>query len=457
LTEQSQHRRRRRWPLIVAALVAVIIVAVVGAVGWWFTGGAEYWARSRWQPPKEALLSPMGVRPVPGWKTTIAELGLPPGSTLTSGEPKAGPLSPIIESSGNRAYLLATSPSPTAPQWWLSGIDAGDGHALFRPIPLSTTMAAPHCFLNGASVVCISEDQQAATAWVIDGQTGNLTYSGPTDLRLEPSKLQAVQVDGYLVAASDGQGLYGVGSKTETTWFVPGIGKVFKDGNGVVLQGIASGSYAVDLIRVENGKTITPILPDGAHLEDVNFFQGGFAAIVVVGKEPPAAQFFGDADEPANEKRVSGLLGGTAGNLTAVLEDRNHIGVYGPDGDKLLDLGGERPNGMQLIGTTLWVGETSGADEAHFQPYDLRTGDKGKACAFNMIDGYLGTDGSVFVRSPRNFKSDDLAQAYDLATCDKVWSIPRSVGSLGMVSTINTTLVQLSDDGTELMSLVAPS
>ena len=101
--------------------------------------------------------------------------------------------------------------------------------------------------------------------------------------------------------------------------------------------------------------------------------------------------------------------------------------------------------------------ETNGVDESHFQPYDLRTGDKGKSCAFDMINGYLGTDGSVFVRSPWNKKSDDLAQAYDLATCDKVWSIPRPVGSLARMTRIGDTLVRTSDDGTELMSLVAPS
>jgi hypothetical protein len=112
---------------------------------------------------------------------------------------------------------------------------------------------------------------------------------------------------------------------------------------------------------------------------------------------------------------------------------------------------------MRLIGTTLWVGEASDANAAHFQPFDVRTGDEGKSCAFDLIDGYLGTDGSVFVRSPWNQESDNLAQAYDLATCDMVWSIPRVVGSSGQVTRIGDTLVQLSDDGTELMSLVPPS
>jgi hypothetical protein len=324
-------------------------------------------------------------------------------------------------------------------------------------VALNATAIAPSCFANGPSVVCISDDGQAATAWVIDAQTGHVTYSGQTELRLNASKLRAAQVGGYLVAAADGQGIYGVGSNAETTWFAPGIGKVFKMGGDVAVQGAAKGSYAINLISVDDGKAITPTLPDDTHLEDVNFFEGGFAAIVVAGNEPPAAQFFDDAEEPTSEKRVPGLLGGTTGNLTAVLEDRKHIGVYDPNGDKLLDLGADRPKGMRLIGTRLWVGETSGAGEAHFQSYDIRSGDKGKSCAFDAADGYLGTDGSVFVRTPSNQKSDDLAQAYDLATCDKVWSIPRIVGSSGEVTRIGDTLVQLSNDGTELMSLVAPS
>jgi hypothetical protein len=457
LIEQAQRRRRRRWPLTLGALIVVVVVAIVGAVGWWFSAGAEYWARSRWQPPKEALLSSMRVQPIPGWKTSVADLGLPGGSTIAKGHQDSGVPGSIIETPEHSAVLLASSPGPTAPQWWLAGINVNDGHVQFRPVALSVTAVAPSCFANGSSVVCISDDGQAATAWVIETQTGHVTYSGPTELRLHASKLQAAQVGGYVVAAADGQGIYGVGPNAETTWFAPGIGKIFKKGGDVAVQGSARGSYAINLISVEHGKVITPALPDDTHLEDVNFFEDGFAAIVVTGNEGPAAQFFDDAEKPTNERRVPGLLGGTTGNLTAVLEDRKHIGMYGPNGDRLLDLGGERPNGMQLIGTTLWVGETSGADGAHFQPYDLRTGDKGKSCAFDAANGYLGTDGSVFVRAPSNQKSDDLTQAYDLATCDKVWSIPRTVGSSGQVTRIGDTLVQLSNDGTKLMSLVPPS
>ena len=59
------------------------------------------------------------------------------------------------------------------------------------------------------------------------------------------------------------------------------------------------------------------------------------------------------------------------------------------------------------------------------------------------------------VRAPVNPKSDLLADAWDLSTCERVWSIPRN-GPLGRVTRLGDTLVRLSDDGTELYSLVAP-
>lgn len=191
MIEQAQRRQRRRWPLIVGALVVVVVVAIVGASGWWFTGGAEYWARSRWQPPKEALLSSMRVRPVPGWTVDVADLGLPGGSTIANAHQNSRVSGPLIETPDHSAVLIASSPGPTAPQWWLAGINFDDGHVLFRPVALSVTATAPSCFANGPSVVCISDDGQAATAWVIEAQTGHVTYSGPTELRLQASKLQA--------------------------------------------------------------------------------------------------------------------------------------------------------------------------------------------------------------------------------------------------------------------------
>jgi hypothetical protein len=47
-------------------------------------------------------------------------------------------------------------------------------------------------------------------------------------------------------------------------------------------------------------------------------------------------------------------------------------------------------------------------------------------------------------------------EATDLDTCERLWVISSAPGAWRDVWRINTTLVQLSDDGTELTSLVAP-
>jgi hypothetical protein len=88
--------------------------------------------------------------------------------------------------------------------------------------------------------------------------------------------------------------------------------------------------------------------------------------------------------------------------------------------------------------------------------YDLKTGSKGPACDFNMSN-FLGTNRSVIVFDVTNRQAGPVAKARDLATCDTLWTLPSHVDSFGRVWRVNTTLVQLSDDGTELSSLVAPS
>jgi hypothetical protein len=453
--EQAQRRRRRRWPLIVGALVVVVVVVIAGAVGWWFTGGAEYWARSRWQPPKEAPLSSMRVHPVPGWTTSIADLGLPPGSTIATLD---APWLPnlLTDKPSPRTYLLVTSPGQTTPQWWLIGVDATNGHPLFPSVKLNASARMPRCFLNGAAVVCISDDQTAATAWVIDGQDGQLTYNGPTNVRLITGKLEAAQFGNYLVATTEGEGLYGVGPHGETTWFVPGAGVVANHIGDIGFEG-GSSEGPVTMFSLQDGRVLTPEFPEGLDMRSSGDFDGGFAAEFSEQLGESFIQFFDTVGRLTNKTRIEGRrVGGTTGNVTAIVQS-DGFGIYGPTGDKLLDVSGDRPHGMQLIGTTLWIGEQTPADEARFQSYDLRTGDEGKPCAFDMIDGYLGTDGSVFVGAPRDIKSANLAMAYDLTTCDRVWSIPRPTGSLARLTRIGDTLVRTSDDGTELMSLVAPS
>jgi hypothetical protein len=87
---------------------------------------------------------------------------------------------------------------------------------------------------------------------------------------------------------------------------------------------------------------------------------------------------------------------------------------------------------------------------------DLKTESTGPACDFNMRN-FLGTDGSVFVFEVTNRSAGTLAKARDRNTCEALWTLPAQVDSLARIWRINATLVQLSNDGTELMSLVPPS
>ncbi|OMC51129.1 hypothetical protein A5742_19145 [Mycolicibacterium fortuitum] len=440
-------RRRSRWLLVLAALVTVVVV-VSGAIIWWFSAGSEAWARHRWNPPESDYLPSMRANPVPGWKTDIATLGLPPASTITAGNDPSGP---IIRTGSSRAYLTASSPGPT-PQWWLTGVDAADGRRLFAPVALNMTTRAPSCFINGASVVCIAEDDDRATAWVIDRQTGQMTYTGPTDVRLTSwEKRSARQAGNYLVAVTEKQGIYGVGPQAETTWFVPGAGVVGSHNDDTAFQGTGREDSAT-MFSLKSGEVIQPQFPDGVGSRGATFFEGGFAEQFTEKPGDDFVQFFDTAGKLTINKRFDGKLGGTTGNLIGIA-DSDSYGIYTLQGDKLLDLAGGR---IQLIGTTLWVSEKDKVTQSTaFRPYDMRTGDKGEPCEFDLSTGYLGSDGTVAVRAPVNPKSDLLADAWDLSTCERVWSIPRN-GPLGRVTRLGDTLVRLSDDGTELYSLVAP-
>ncbi|OBK59467.1 hypothetical protein A5654_31525 [Mycolicibacterium fortuitum] len=440
-------RRRSRWPLVLAVLVTVVVV-VSGAIMWWFSAGSEAWARHRWNPPESDYLPSMRANPVAGWTADIATLGLPPGSSITAGDDPQGP---IIRTGSSRAYLIASSPGPT-PQWWLTGVDAADGRRLFAPVALNMTTRAPSCFINGASVVCIADDYDRATAWVIDRQTGQLTYTGPTDVRLTSwEKRSARQAGDYLVAVTEKQGIYGVGPQAETTWFVPGAGVVGSHNDDTAFQGTGREDSAT-MFSLKSGEVIQPQFPDGVGSRGATFFEGGFAQQFAEKPGHDFVQFFDTAGKLTINKRFDGKLGGTTGNLIGIA-DSDSYGIYTLQGDKLLDLAGGR---IQLIGTTLWVSEKDKVTQSTaFRPYDMRTGDKGEPCEFDLSTGYLGSDGTVAVRAPVNPKSDLLADAWDLSTCERVWSIPRN-GPLGRVTRLGDTLVRLSDDGTELYSLVAP-
>jgi hypothetical protein len=440
--------RHQHWQFTVLALATVLTLAITATV-WWISNGSQARTRSQWQPPNVAQLQSMRTKPVAGWTTDVVSLGLPSSSTITTGD-APWLRGPVIEIPNQRAVVLARSPGPVTAQWWLVGVDTSNGRPLFRPVPLNATARTPSCFVNGPDVVCIDDDQAAATAWVVEVSTGRLVYTGPSKVRTITGPFKAEQVGNYLVASTEREGIYGVGADTQTTWFIPNAAVAF----GYHNDDIAVGGRTT-LFALKDGAAITPDFPRGANVHSMTFFDGGFAAEFVVGADPSFFQFFDTAGKLTSTEHVGGFyISGSSANLTSIVGDVG-FRIYGPTGHELLDVDGPAPKGMQLIGTTLWLGNPDGGATS-FQSYDMRTGDKGNACEFDAYDGYLGTDGSVFVRAPSNYSSDDLAKAYDLATCQLVWSIPRPKGSMGRVNRVDNTLLEVSDDGTELWSLVPP-
>ena len=322
---------------------------------------------------------------------------------------------------------------------------------------MGETRQVPSCFPNGTDVVCISDHVvEPSTAWVIDAQTGVLIYTGPTALRLANGAQPSVErTPNYLVAMEKGLGAYGVGRRAEKTWYVPGFG----NGLGSMADDIAFGGKGPDdvvMFSVKDGRQWSPRLPSDAVFTNADFFEGGFAGEFDSGSSHRFVQLFDSKGNPINDRRIKGWLAGVTGNLLAVL-DSDVLSIYDTRGRKLLAMPSDSPRNTYLIGTTLWISE--GADSAPnvYRSHDIHSGATGNPCELNFSD-YLGTDGAVIVRAPRGREEaasgQPLAQAYNLTTCEVAWTIPRPPGSLGTVDRLGDTLVRLSDDGTELFSLV---
>jgi hypothetical protein len=324
---------------------------------------------------------------------------------------------------------------------------------------LGATARPPQCFLNGpTNVLCLNNDE-THTAYVVDVKSGVLTFTGTTDLRLGYATLAVAQVGNFAVAKTDNQGIYGIGPRAETTWFVPGNGRVeagptprFEPAVQTLAAQLSAHprAYEMTVFSLSDGKVIKPEVDDGAHLGKTEVYPGGFAAEVDDGRKSLGIQFFDDTGKRLSERSVEGSL--TAVGLP-IVKSKDQSSVYSPDGRKLLDI----PAGaIRLVGTTLFVNENKSEAFPMWRQYDLKTGAKGPACDFNMSN-FLGINGSAIVFDVTNPEAGLVAKARDLATCDTLWTLPSQVNSLGRVWRINTTLVQLSDDGTELSSLVAPS
>lgn len=217
------------------------------------------------------------------------------------------------------------------------------------------------------------------------------------------------------------------------------------------------GSFGTEVFSLSDGTVVRLKLADDAEQRTTVLYPGGFAAEISVAREFSRTEFFDDSGERTSRKSIKGSLVNFEALDLPVIEFTNDWAVYSLDGGRLLKVPGDPPAMARLIGTALYIGAPWNATGPHWQQYDLRTGAQGKACDYQLgSSGYVGTDGTVAVVELGNPNVGRLTEAYDLATCDTLWTVRSAIGSFRQVWRINTTLVQLSDDGTELVSLVAP-
>jgi hypothetical protein len=149
-------------------------------------------------------------------------------------------------------------------------------------------------------------------------------------------------------------------------------------------------------------------------------------------------EFFDESGKQSSRPNFKGNLMTGSRDIPMVAAESSDV-VLTFDGRKLLEL--PKSTAMpstRLIGERLFV--AGDADEKSWRQYDLRTGASGKTCDIEGLGSYyIASDGEAAV-----LHSDDtLAAGFDLATCDKLWSIPSSVQDVWRV---NTTLVERIND-----------
>lgn len=457
----------RRWR-IALALVTVAAIVTALATYWWLHSGRYIYGRWSWQPEPIELLPSMYEPPVTGWRTSVLDLGVPPppaqdavptiAASNVTGAPK-----PLIGKLGDRAYFFAVSHGGPDPQWWLVGIDTSSGRGLFDALSLNTGNRPPDCLLNGPDQILCIYDTPRNTALVVDSGTGDVLYRGPTDVETASVTLNLERLGPYAVATTPDRGIYGIGSRAETTWFIPGSGMPGEPSshrpgpNEPVLSWQPDANPKVwhaTVFSVTDGTVVSPEIEAGAKIDAPAMYPGGFAAnIEQADGEDLGVGFFDHHGRRISqvEGRVRGG-GSLLGLASVVFDDSDTVTLFSPAGGRLLTL---PDRGMARVGRTLLLLESGTQTFPEWRQYDLKTGEKGPVCDFRM-QNYIGTDGSTLVFQVTNPKAGLLARGRDMATCRELWTLPAQPDSLQRIWRVNTNLIQLSADGTTLSSLVPP-
>ncbi|WP_166905859.1 hypothetical protein [Mycobacterium sp. DL440] len=474
-------RFARWWTIGMVATVAVCTIAggvIVYLAGRTPSKSVPVFHRGAWQPPAQKVLaSPMRQQPVPGWRTHVEDLNLPESSIFGTSDNSAQS-DPFVGAVNSNSYFLTSSPRVPDRQWWLVGLDVHTGKQLFSPVSIDAGSRFPHCFVNGPQfVLCLADavhgETTETTAWVIDAHTGEVVFDGPSELHTTPgSGVQVDQAGIYAVAQIRGEGLYGIGPHAETTWLVPHTAMVSSRISVSAIdtapptlaaaQDTTPGSDGMVVFSLADGKVMRPDLGNGNIPGSAVVYPGGFAMEIIADTEystPRSVAFFDDGGNRVAETKVSGSLSPFSMSLP-IVEDVPVSTVFGANGAGLVQLlDRELTQNAVFVGPRLYAPESNWEGPVKvrkWRQFDLTTGAEGNTCQTNM-SGYLANDGSVgLFETVRYEVTGATTFAMDLATCQKLWSVPVSPDSYHRLWRINDTLAELSDDGKELHSLVAP-
>lgn len=477
----SSRRGRRWWWVGAAALVAVLVLAGAGIWVWRSkpvdgAGGRE--AAERSAPsngtPKDLLVS-FGLRrqPVAGWQVKNTDLGLP----------DYAPLGDLFANTGDKAYFLsqfvdlhcAANCRPQAA--WVYGVDTRTGARLFDPVPLADFRYAVTCFGNGPGVaVCLKADQPL-TAWVIDLDKGKVTYTGPTDLAYsaragqpEATPIGTRAGQSRLLATVRGQGVHGVGSHAELTWFVPGNGFV-APGDDLVADDLPPPAIALSpskdgqpdrVFSVVDGKDLTPPAPAGAELSHATVYSDGFAYVYKHPGTHAGGVLFYDvkgkllADHPFGPAFVT-LLNNPAVPI-AWSDGAWH--VYSAEGKQLSQFPApEVAPDLRAIGDKLYVNRGD-PSQKRWQQWDFLTGQPGATCAGWQLKGtspagagtYVASDGAVLLTETEELSG--RFEATDAATCQVLWQTAEDAKLY--IWKVGAGLLQ-TDRGSNIMTWLRPA
>jgi hypothetical protein len=449
--------------------VVVIAVVAAGIVVWRSTREAGAHVDATIGTPHDLLVSfSLRQRPVPGWRLNAADIGLPPDV----------PVGTLFASTADSAYFITThrDEQGLSPVGWLYGVETSTGKVLFPPIELAGFRGYPHgeCYGNGPGVaLCVTggdvDRGLPKLAWVVDLGSGQVTYTGQTDLNVQGDRGTARQslmaVGSYraetrLVVAREGVGVYGVGPHAEQTWFVPGGGNIFDPGyrqsSDIPATTIAMQNAARDappespyrMFSVIDGTDLTPTPPEGTRIRKSLVYNGGFAY---------------SFQEPG--KRDGLLFYNTAGEFVASYQDENHdltpiensvmpmaLLRANPAQWLVLSAAGELVRSIpttaagvyfRIIGTKFYLNQP-GTDD-RWQQWDLNTGASGPVCQLGLSYDYVGSDGSIVVVN--GGLQSSTVRAVDPSTCATAWKITeQESGRQLRLQQVGTELIQSTRD-----------